>query len=79
MSNTPHTLQQEFPGEEARLSRLKGSDAHFARLLEDYDSLNDQVHRAESRIDTMSEQAETDLRRRRSQVKDEIARLLRAA
>lgn len=79
MSNTPHTLQQEFPGEEARLSQLKGSDAHFARLLEDYDSLNDQVHRAESRIDTMSEQAETDLRRRRSQVKDEIARLLRAA
>lgn len=33
MANTPHTLQEEFPGEAAKISALKGSDAHFARLL----------------------------------------------
>jgi len=79
MSNTPHTLQEEFPADAERITALKGANAHFARLLEDYDAVNDKVHRAETRLEAVTEDVEQDLRRRRSNLKDEIARMLRAA
>ncbi len=78
MSNTPHTLQDEFPGEAEKISALKVANAHFARLLEDYDAVNDKVHRAETRLDLITEEDEEGLRRQRSRLKDEIARALRA-
>lgn len=79
MANTPHTLQEEFPGEAAKISALKGSDAHFARLLQEYDEVNDKVHRAETRVDAVSEEHEEALRKQRARVKDAIAAALRAA
>ncbi len=78
MANTPHTLQEEFPGEAAKISALKTSDAHFARLLDEYDAVNDKVHRAETRIDTLSEQHEEGRRRQRSRLKDQIRSVLNA-
>lgn len=77
MSNTPHTLQEEFPGEAEKLHALKVSNAHFARLLEEYDAVNDKVHRAETRLDLMTEAEEEVLRKQRARIKDEIARMLR--
>ena len=78
MSNTPHTLQEEFPNDQDKLHDLKVSNAHFAKLLVEYDDVNDKVHRAETRIDPMSDAEEDALRRQRSHLKDEIARMLRA-
>ena len=77
MSNTPHTLQEEFPGEAAKISALKVSDAHFAKLLTDYDSVNDKVHRAETRLDLLTEEEEEHLRKQRARLKDQIAAALR--
>lgn len=79
MSNTPHTLHDEFPAEAAKISALKVSNGHFARLLTDYDAVNDKVHRSETRIDLLSEAEEAALRKQRSHIKDEIARMLREA
>lgn len=78
MSNTPHTLQDEFPGEADRITSMKAGNAHFAKLLAEYDSVNDKVHRAETRIDTVSDEHEEGLRRQRSRLKDQIAAMLRA-
>ncbi|GAB1362536.1 hypothetical protein MASR1M32_17720 [Rhodobacter sp.] len=78
MSNTPHTLQEEFPGDAEKITELKVSNGRFAKLLEDYDAVNDKVHRAESRLDLITEEDEEGLRRQRSRLKDEIARMLRA-
>ena len=78
MSNTPHTLSDEFPGQADQIHALKLSDAHFARLLSEYDAVNDSVHRAETRVEPMSEEAEEALRRNRSRLKDAIARALLA-
>ncbi|MFN3281051.1 MAG: YdcH family protein [Tabrizicola sp.] len=77
MSNTPHTLHEEFPGEAAKISALKVSDPHFARLLTDYDSVNDKVHRAETRLDLLTEEEEEHLRKQRARLKDQIAAALR--
>ncbi|MBD3787971.1 MAG: DUF465 domain-containing protein [Sphingomonadales bacterium] len=79
MSNTPHTLQEEFPFEMEKLRALKGTNAHFARLLEDYDAINDAVHNAETHVTPMDGLAEVDLRKKRAAIKDEIARMLATA
>ena len=77
MSNTPHTLHDEFAADAQKMSQMKVSNAHFARLMEDYDRVNDQVHRAETRVDVVSDEHESALRRERGRIRDEIARLLR--
>lgn len=73
MSNTPHDLAEEFPGQSDKIHALKLADAHFAKLLEQYTEINRAVHRAETRVDTLSEEAEAALRRQRSHLKDHIA------
>ena len=45
----PHAIHEEFPQEGERIHALKVSNAHFARLLEEYDQVNDEVAGAESR------------------------------
>ncbi len=73
MSNTPHTLAEEFPGQADTIHRLKVSDPRFARLLEEYDEVNDQVHLAETNVRPMDHFEEEKLRKRRLQIKDAIA------
>lgn len=77
MSNTPHTLHDEFPAEAQKISALKASDPHFAKLLVDYDAVNDKVHRAETRLDLVTEAEEEVMRKTRSRLKDQIAVALR--
>lgn len=79
MSNTPHTLHDEFPADAAKISALKVKDAHFAKLLVDYDQVNDKIHRAETRLDLLTEAEEEVLRKTRSHLKDQIASALRKA
>lgn len=76
---TPHAIHEEFPDHADQIHELKISNAHFARLLEEYDQVNDQVHSAETMVHPVSDQAEKDLRRQRAHLKDEIAHMLNAA
>lgn len=73
MSHTPHELAEEFPGKAEVISALKQTDAHFARLVEDYHATNRELHAIETRIKPASDEAERDLRRKRMQLKDHIA------
>lgn len=75
----PHAIHDEFPGDADLIHGLKLRDAHFARLLDEYDRVNDQVHSAEALIHPISEDAERGLRRQRTHLKDEIARMLSTA
>lgn len=77
MSNTPHTLHEEFPLDAQKISALKAADPHFAKLLIEYDVINDKVHRAETRLDLMTQDEEEVLRRLRLRLKDQIATALR--
>lgn len=73
---TPHAIHEEFPQDAVGIHELKLKDAHFARLLQDYDDVNDAVHQAAALIRPTTEEAEKELRRKRAQIKDEIARML---
>ncbi len=79
MSHTPHELGEEFPDKAALISDLKQSDAHFAKLAEEYHAVNRAVHRAESNVEPVSEQAETEMRKARAALKDEIWGILAKA
>jgi uncharacterized protein YdcH (DUF465 family) len=76
MSHTPHELAEEFPGHVDKMHELKQSDAHFARLFDEYHEINRAVHRAETNIEPMETLAETDLRKQRAHLKDEIWHIL---
>ncbi|PQO23897.1 hypothetical protein C2I36_05480 [Rhodobacteraceae bacterium WD3A24] len=78
MSHTPHELADDFPDEIDEIHALKEKDAHFARLVERYHEVNRAVHRAETRVEPVSEEREEALRHHRVQLKDEIARELHA-
>ncbi|SLN20532.1 YdcH family protein [Ruegeria meonggei] len=76
MSNTPHELAQEFPDKVEMMSQLKQTDAHFARLADEYHEINRIVHRAETNVEPMEDLAEGALRKKRAVLKDEIWAIL---
>ena len=78
MSNTPHTLAEEFPGQTEAIHKLKVSDERFAKLLEEYDAVNDQIHLAETNVKPVDQLTENELRKRRLEIKDAIAQALAA-
>ena len=54
MSNTPHDLYEDFPEKTAKIHELKASDAHFARMVDEYHEVNRAVHRAETLIEAQA-------------------------
>ena len=72
MSHTPHELAEEFPEFVEKMSELKQTDAHFAKLFDSYHQINRTVHRAETNVEPMEALAETDLRKQRAALKDQI-------
>tara|TARA_R100001129_G_scaffold178552_1_gene154469 strand:- start:711 stop:953 length:243 start_codon:yes stop_codon:yes gene_type:complete len=78
MFHTPHELAEEFPDAADRIHELKQTDAHFARLADEYHELNRQIHRIETDIEPASDAFQTRLRKQRMTLKDEINRILSA-
>ncbi len=78
MSHVPHELAEEFPDAVDRIANLKAGNAHFARLAEEYHEVNREIHRMETDIEPVSDAAQTELRRKRLALKDEIYALLKA-
>ncbi|WP_424944209.1 YdcH family protein [Aliiroseovarius crassostreae] len=78
MSNTPHELHEEFPEFAEKMQGLKTSDAHFAKLADEYHEVNRAVHRAETNVEPTDQFNEEDLRKKRAALKDEIYRMLSA-
>ena len=77
MSHTPHELAEEFPDAVDKIHALKAENAHFAKLADEYHDLNRQIHRAETDVEPMSDEHQSELRRRRMALKDEIYAMLK--
>ena len=52
---TKHDLVHEFPELRERIHALKMSDAHFARLFEQYHEVDHEVHRIETGAENTSD------------------------
>ena len=77
MSHTPHELNEEFPRQTEQIAALKLSDAHFAKMSDDYHRLNRAIHRAETDVEPTSDDNMQKMRRERLALKDQIAVYLR--
>ncbi|KCZ82805.1 YdcH family protein [Hyphomonas jannaschiana] len=78
MSHTPHELTEEFPDLADKIHELKTSNAHFAKLADEYHELNRQIHRIETDVEPASDEHQTELRKQRMALKDEIYNMLKA-
>lgn len=76
MSHTPHELAEEFPREAEKISALKQTDQHFARLVDEYHEVNRAVHRAETNVEPTEALHEEEMRKKRMVLKDEIWSIL---
>ena len=76
MSHTPHQLHEEFPQDAAKIHALKIADARFAKLADTYHDLNRSVHRMETGIEAVADEFLEDLKKRRLELKDQIAALI---
>lgn len=79
MTHTPHDLHEEFPDQIDVLHDLKTSDAHFAKLCDDYHDINRAIHRAETDVEPTDDLHMITMRKTRLGLKDAIAAALRAA
>ena len=76
MSHTPHELHEEFPEYQELMHDLKQSDAHFAKLADDYHEVNRTIHRMETEVEPVATHTEEDYRKQRVALKDQIASYL---
>lgn len=76
MSHVPNELSEEFPDKIKKMHDMKLNDAHFAKLFDEYHVVNREIHRIEVEVEAASDARETDLRKQRMVLKDEIAGML---
>jgi uncharacterized protein YdcH (DUF465 family) len=76
MPLTHHPLVKEFPEHHDRIHDLKMSDEHFLRLMNDYESLDKEIYRAESDAEPTDDTHLKELCVRRVQLKDKIYALI---
>lgn len=78
MSHTPHELHEEFPELGDKLTEMKTSNAHFAKLAEEYHEINRAVHRAETDVEPTDDLHLAEMRKQRLALKDQIYGMLTA-
>jgi uncharacterized protein YdcH (DUF465 family) len=76
MTHVPHQLNVEFPDKADQITQMEQSNAHFAKLVAKYDEVNRTVHKAETNVAPMDELAESEMRRNRAALKDELYAML---
>ena len=76
VTHVPHELAEEFPDKAEKIHELKMTNAHFAKLFDEYHLINREIHRIETQVEAASDERSTDLRKKRLHLKDEIAAIL---
>ncbi len=79
MSHTPHELAEEFPDDAKKIADLRQADTHFAKMADNYHTVNRAIHRAETDVEPTSDDHMSQMRRERLALKDQIAAYLRGA
>lgn len=74
-----HPLNKDFPELHAALHELRINDADFARLADEYESLDKRICRVEDGVEVLADDALSALKQARVGLKDEVARRLNAS
>jgi uncharacterized protein YdcH (DUF465 family) len=77
MFNETHNLAAEMPEFKEEIHELKVGDTHFAKLFEEYDEVDKELHRIASEIETPSDDVIEQLKKKRIALKDELYSMLK--
>jgi uncharacterized protein YdcH (DUF465 family) len=77
--NTPNELDEMFPAARSVIHQLKQSDAHFAKLADQYHEINRAVHRMETNVEPVSDETMENKRKKRLALLDEISAIIARA
>lgn len=67
-----HDLIHEFPEFRDQIHQLKMSDAHFARLFDEYHEKDHEIHRIETGAENASDDYLEDRKKERLYLKDQL-------
>ncbi|MCG4452128.1 MULTISPECIES: YdcH family protein [unclassified Pseudomonas] len=71
-----HPLIHDFPELRAELHDLRQADSEFARLADEYETLDKRICRVEEGIEVLADDALAVLKRERVDLKDQVAKRL---
>ena len=77
MSHTPNELVDLFPDQTENIHNLKQTNGEFSRLFDEYHELTRKIHRGETDVEPMDDFHMENLRKRRLQMLDRVAVLLK--
>lgn len=72
-----HSLVAEFPQYKEQIHELKASNNHFARLFDEYNAIEHEVHRIESGAEASSDEYLENAKKKRLALKDELFAILK--
>jgi uncharacterized protein YdcH (DUF465 family) len=78
MLGESHDLLHEFPDLESKISNLRGMNEEFARLMDQYDTLDARVRRLEELGVPVADETIEELKKERLVLKDRLYQFLRA-
>ena len=73
-----HPLSRDFPEHKKHITALKSSDAHFSKLMAEYEVLDKEIVRAEQGLELREDLELDGLKMKRVQLKDELFGMLEA-
>lgn len=79
MSIEKHDLIHELPEHRDRIRELKMSDARFARLFDEYHTVDHEVHRIEEGVENPSDEYVNEVKAKRLRLKDELFEMIQAS
>lgn len=77
--HTPNELTAIFKRDRDLITRLKTEDAHFARLADEYHTVNREVHRIEAETEAASDERSESLKKQRLALLDDITAIVTKA
>jgi hypothetical protein len=72
MLSEHNDFAQEYPEYKDKIHEMKMSNAHFAKLLNEYHDVNKEILRIEKEIEAASDERLEDLKKKRLQLSDEM-------
>lgn len=72
-----HDLLHEFPQQKEKIHNLKVSDHHFRKLFDEYDEVNNDIHRIETGAEATADEVLDLLRTKRVYLKDQLFEYLK--
>ena len=78
MLGESHDLLHEFPDLDQKIAALRADNPEFARLMDDYDSLDARVRQFEELGTPVADETIEDLKKQRLHLKDTLYDMIRA-